>query len=668
MRRLAFASLLCLGCATTASPVSAKPASTKAAAPRTSELTVDDVVNLRSVSDVAVSPNGKKIAYVLRTPRSAMDEPGGSRSVIWVVSAKGGDARRMSAPDRSSSSPRWSPDGTWIAFRSGRPGSDGSQIFRISPTGGEAEQLTKSEGRISSFDWSPDGKSIAYLASRVDNDKEKKAKEEGRDWKTTDVKPRFQRLWVFDVAKRKAKALIDRDIHVAHFEWAPDSARLAMQASKRADVDGVMMYSSLYTVERSGKANVLTKPGGKLGDIAWSPKGDRIAYLGAVDIHDPTAGVLFTIPAGGGEPKALTREFEGTGQALEWLDGDEITMLANRGTKTAIYRVSAGDGAMKTVVDSGPVCRRFDIDHRGKTMACVGSTANHPNEVFVGSAKGKSLRRVTRSNPDLAGKKLGAQEVVRWKAKDGLEIEGVVVKPIGFKEGTRYPLAVLVHGGPEGVSLNGWNTAALYPAQLFAARGYVVLMPNYRGSQGRGVAYGKSDQGDLGGKEFTDVIAGIDHLAAKGWVDVDRVGMGGWSYGGYFSGLAATMHSSRFKASVVAAAITNWVSFTGTSEIEHENSLVHWNLWPYDNFELAWSRSPMAHVAKSKTATLVVHGEADTRVPPEQATELYRGLRHFNPKTQILLYPREGHGLGEKAHQKHFAQAFVDWFETHVKG
>lgn len=636
--------------------------------PRTSELTVDDVVNLRSVSDVAVSPDGKQIAYVLRTPRDDMDEPGGSRSVIWMVPAKGGEARRMSSPDMSSSSPRWSPSGRWLAFRSGRPGSDGSQVFRISPTGGEAEQLTKSEGRIGAFAWSPDGKSIAYTASRVDSDKEKKAKDEGRDWKTTDVADHFNRLWRFDVAKRTAKALNDRDMHVSRFEWSPDSKRLAVHASKRADVDGVMMYSRLAVVDQSGTVTDLTKPNGKLGDIAWSPDGTRIAFLSAVDLHDPTAGVLFSIAAGGGEAKALTREFEGTGQALEWIDGDTVTMLANHGTKTGIYRVSAADGAMKPIIEGGPACRRFSFDAKGKTLACVGSTAMHPSEVFVGSAKGKSLRRLTQSNPELASKKLGAQEVVRWKAEDGLEIEGVVIKPVGFKEGTRYPLAVLPHGGPEGISLDGWPTNALYPAQLFAARGYVVLLPNYRGSQGRGVAYGKADHGDLGGKEFNDVIAGVDHLGAKGWVDVERVGMGGWSYGGYFSGLAATMHSNRFKAAVVCAAITNWVSFSGTSEIEHENSLVHWNLWPYDDFELAWARSPMAHVGKSKTATLVVHGESDTRVPPEQTTELYRGLRHFNDKTEILLYPREGHGLSEKAHQRHFAKKFVEWFDTHVKG
>ena len=201
---------------------------------------------------------------------------------------------------------------------------------------------------------------------------------------------------------------------------------------------------------------------------------------------------------------------------------------------------------------------------------------------------------------------------------------------------------------------------------LAGGYGYVVLEPNYRGSSGRGVEYGKADQLDLGGGEVEDVLAGIDHLAAEGLVDPARVGMGGWSYGGYFSGLAATKHSARFKAAVVAAAITDWISFTGTSEIEHENSLVHWKMWPWDDFPRAWDRSPVAHVGSSKTPTLIVHGSSDTRVPPEQATELYRALRHKKVETEVVFYPREGHGLRERAHQIDFATRFLAWFDAHV--
>lgn len=660
--------LLALGCAGSPKSAVAAPSSSAVASDvsRSETLTAKDVVSLVSVSDAAISPDGKTIAFVRRTPRSDMDPRGGSRSIIWIVAAKGGEPVRFTAPDRSSFEPKWSPDGRWLTFRSSRSGDVGAQIYRISPRGGEPERLTDVEGGVAHFDWSPDGKHIGFLAAKAKSKAERKAEEAGRDVRLTDVKGTSRRLYVFDPGGSDApKAVGSKDHHVAGFAWAPDSKRLVVQASTRADVDGVMMYSGLFVTDVSGGWSSLTKTAGKLGALAWSPDGTRIAFLGASDISDPTAGVLHVVAASGGTARPLTADYEGTGASVVWPQDGQIVMLANEGTRTVLNGVDPSSGKRKPLLRSGPVCRRVRL--AGKSAVCVGSTGTHPGEVFTGTL-GKSLRRVTHSNPWLATKTLGTQEVVRWKAADGLEIEGVLIHPVGAAKGKPAPLAVLPHGGPEGITLDGWGTYAGYPAQLFANRGFAVLMPNYRGSQGRGVAFGKADHNDLGGKEFEDVLAGIQHLASEGIVDADRVGMGGWSYGGYFSGLAATMHSKHFKAAMVGAAITNWVSFSGTTEIEHENSLVHWNLWPWENIELAWLRSPMAHLERAKTATLVVHGEADTRVPPGQAMELYRGLRHFGVTTEIALYPREGHGLSERAHQLDFAERFVSFFEKHVAG
>ena len=242
-----------------------------------------------------------------------------------------------------------------------------------------------------------------------------------------------------------------------------------------------------------------------------------------------------------------------------------------------------------------------------------------------------------------------------------------MILPPDHEGGQRHPLAVLPHGGPEGVSLNGWNSRATYPAQVMATEGYVVFEPNYRGSSGRGTAFAVADQQDLGGLEFEDVLAGVDALIAEGLVDADRVGMGGWSYGGYFSGLAATRWTDRFRAAVISAAVTDWMSFTGTTEIEHENSLVHWKLWPYEHAQKVWERSPMGHTTGSKTASLIVHGLADTRVPPSQSTELYRALKHNGAPAELVMYPREPHGLRENVHQLDFVNRFVAWFNRYVR-
>lgn len=660
------------GCAAQTSTQTARAAAPSAKTVQTtvkerrSRLTAEMVADAKYVRDVAVSPDGKQVAYVVRTPPDPMEGASRGRSVIWVVAAKGGTPRRFSAAHNSSRSPTWSPDGKTLAFLSNRATDDHTSIYLIPRDGGEPSVL-ETVSSASQISWSSDGKRIAYLASREVTADERKAERSGDDVKIGDAHGTFKRLFVIDVKSEDSSAVTPDDIHVSDFAWSPDGKSFVLKGSDSPYIDTEMMYSRLYTVPSSGGTpKKLVETEGKLGHAAWSPDGKTIAYLGAADIHDPTAGVLFSVPAAGGEAKALTRDYEGTGQSLTWSGNAAIVVLANEGTKTAVLRVTT-QGQRKNLASEAPVCRRIHISDNGRTLACSGERSDHPGEVYVGNL-GQKLERITFTNPELDGVRLGERKTVRWKAEDGLELEGVLTLPVDYTVGKRYPLAILVHGGPEGISLDGWNTRGTYPVQLFATRGYVVLEPNYRGSQGRGVDFGKADQKDLGGKEFTDVIAGIDHLAAEGIVDPERVGMGGWSYGGYFSGLAATMHSKRFKAAMVGAAITNWVSFTGTTEIEHENSLVHWDLWPWDEIDLAWERSPLAHAKGSTTATLVVHGEEDTRVPPGQAYELYRALRHGGTKTELLLYPREGHGLSERMHMIDFANRFVDWFDAHVKG
>jgi len=315
------------------------------------------------------------------------------------------------------------------------------------------------------------------------------------------------------------------------------------------------------------------------------------------------------------------------------------------------------------VRDCCPILQSFDLHRASGRLAGVGHTSAHQSEVFTLTLKHPQPQRRTNHNAVLDGLRLAKQMVLRWKGADGWTIEGVLTYPLDFESGHRYPLVVNPHGGPEGTSLLGWSTFA----QLLAARGYFVLQPNYRGSGGRGVTFSQGDHNDLGGKEFRDILAGIDTLAAEGLVDPQRVGIGGWSYGGYLSALAATHHSDRFRAAVMGAGISNWVSFAGTTDIPHEMSLVHWNQWAYDDFAMYWQRSPLSRIADAHTPLLILHGADDKRVPPGQAWELYTALKHNGIPTQLVLYPRSGHGVGERPHRLDLYRRQLDWFDRYLK-
>lgn len=632
-------------------------------------VTPEMVVNFERVSQVSLDPTGQWIAFVKSVPRSEKDGPGGSFSEIWMVSTKGGEPKQYTSKPVSAYSVSWSPDGKSINFLSRRKEHNANtQVYQMRIDGGEATALTHHKSSVGSYQWSPDGTMISFLATDPATAEEKKAKKAGQDWKVADENFKFRRLWVMDVMSGESHKVYKNDLNTWSYAWSPDSKTFAIQTTETTLIDDSYMYRKIHTVPvAGGEPTILCKTEGKLGNMVYSPDGSKLAFMSAVSLNDPIAQSVFVVSASGGMAKNITENYEATANWITWLDNKDLLVASTERQQSSLSRLSASDGKMKKIINTGPIMQSLSVQAKKGLFAAVAHTPQHPQEAFIGKLKDGKLTRLTNHNAGLADITLGKQEVIEWTAKDGMSIEGVLTFPVDYQQGQRYPLVLQIHGGPEGVSLNGWNTRSGYPVQVLAASGYMVLEPNYRGSAGRGVAYSKADHDDLGGSEFDDVLAGVDALIEKGLVDPDRVGTGGWSYGGYFSAWAATQHSPRFKASVVAAGISNWISFNGTTDIPHEMSLVHWNSYWYDQRDLHWKRSPLYHIQKAKTPTLVVHGMSDARVHPGQGIELYTALKHKNVPTKLVLYPRQPHGLRDKAHQLDFIKRVVAWFDQYLK-
>ena len=634
-------------------------------------LTPEAILATTNITDAQLSPDGQRIIFQAARPRRDDEKPGAAISQLWLMPAKGGQPEQFTFNDKGDRLPRWSPDGTLIAFLSQRGDSTSTQIYVISPTGGEAVQLTKSESSVSSFEWSPDGSRIAYIVKDPKTKEEQENEKQGKDWVVADQNYKHTRLHVIDVKTRESKLITSQTLTVQEFEWSPDGKQFLLGITDTPNVDDSYMRVRLVTIPAGGgEPKLVARTEGKLTNPGWSPDGKWISWLGATSIDDPFAGSVFIVPSSGGTQENLNVGYKGTADWLGWLPGKPSTIVFRsiEGQVNLVSTISLPDKKKEVLLPSGLIWSSGPSFSRdGRTLVIAANSPTHPNEVFLVDTTAKKPQRLTQLNPHLNGVAFGAQEIVKWKSVDGWDIEGVLVKPVGFQRGVRYPLVMQAHGGPEGADLNGWLGTATRWGQMLAGRGFATFYPNYRGSIGRGVDFSKGDHRDLMGKEFQDMLTGIDHLIKEGIADGDRVGVGGGSYGGYTSAWAATYGSERFKAAVAWMGISNWYSMTGTSDIFTENSTVHWNAIMYENYELYLDRSPIRHIKKANTPTLIVHGAVDPRVPIGQSQELYTALKWKGVPVEFVTYPREGHGVQEKAHQMDFMTRVTAWFEKYLK-
>lgn len=632
------------------------------------QLTAEDVVRLEQVSSAVMHPGGVYVAYTLVKPRTADEPVGRDYSGLWVLNTQSGEQHQVIGAPRSAFAPSWIPGTERLAFQmADSEWHPRVQVFAATRTGAELEMLTSAPEGVIEYVFSDRADRFAYTMRRPLTEREQRRHEQGFDMQVAGEGQRHVRLWVQQ--GDQATAVTPEDMSVWDMVFAPEGSRLAVRLTWDTGIDYEMMFSEIYEVDAlSGDMELLAISQGKVGHMAWSPDGQQFAFLAAKAINDPLPQRIYVVRRGHMEPRDITPEtFAGTPEWLAWRDDTTLLFAGTEGTRTGLRQISAGGGDAELLAGGGAeVFRSVSFDATMQRFVAPVQRSDHPAEVYVATLPGPEWERMTHHNDFLADRRLGQQQTIEWESVDGMRIEGVLTWPVDFQAGHSYPLAILPHGGPEGVSLDGWTTRPLYPAQVLAAQGYMVLEPNYRGSGGLGSAMTMANHRDLGGKEFEDVIAGIDHLAWQGLVNPRQVGISGTSYGGYFSAWAATRHSDRFAAGITFAGLSNWISFMGTTDIPHEMSITHWDLWWFDNPGLVWDRSPVAWMNQANTPLLVVHGLADDRVHPEQSIQLYQFLQLRGIPSGLVLYPRQPHGLVERAHRLDFMERVVDWFNRYV--
>lgn len=613
-------------------------------------LTPEAFLQLRSLQDPQFSPDGTKVAFVVNEPRT-----GEKRTRhIWIYEKEKNTSRQLTYSAKSESSPRWSPDGKQLAFLSNREG-DEQQIYILRMDGGEAAALTKGKASVSELAWAPDGKSIAFLAPDPKTDEEEKKKKDKDDAHVVDREDKQARLRVIDLASKQERALTETTWRVEDLDWMPDGQSIVVKATNQPASD--RFADRLYAVNvQDGKIKELLAPQGPFTDIHVSLDGKAIGFIGS-RLDGPQPHDLQILPLGLGAAKNLTgANLDRAVHHFQWARGGWVVVQYAEGfrNKFAGYNEQGErKDSAELPVNPGP----FSVATTGE-IAFVGETTTSMPELWLRDTKGQA-RQVSHVNDAWQQYAVTPQEDYKYKSFDGLEIEAALLKPVGYDGKSKLPLIVLVHGGPTG----NWGGSIDAWGQLLVARGYLVLYPNIRGSIGYGQKFVEMNRADWGGGDFKDVMAGVDDLIAKGVADPERLGIGGWSYGGYMAEWAVTQ-TTRFKAAVSGAGMANLISEFGT---EDGPSYDEW-FWgvPYEKPEGFLNSSPFLYVKNAKTPTLILQGEEDKVDPLGQSQELYRGLKRYGVESELVLYPREPHGFQEAKHRVDVQKRVVEWFDKYL--
>jgi len=634
-------------------------------------MTIEDLPQIRHAGNLAVSPDGSALAYTLGEPRNPFegDADGGADAHLYVI-RDGGAPTPFVTGEGAISGVRFAPDGASVTFRAKRAGDKHRALYAIPLAGGEAKKLFGHAASIRDYAVSPDGARLYFVATDAPDD-DKALKDKGFNAYAYEEELKFASIWTVALGDEAgengtaARKLYDGG-HVSGIELSADGRTLVAAVAPTPLVDDSLMKRRLHVLDAgTGRMRAVVETPGKLGGFRISPDGSAIAFHAGTDIADTSDGVLMIADAADGAFRQLTPAARQHVVDVEWLSDGEILALAHRGVETALVVYDrAGEG--QRMLNAFDDIALRDAALGGGRIAVIADAPVHPRAVFA--VEGAGVRKLTDHNAWLEEIDLAEQTTFVYAARDGREIEGLLITPSGRKPRRGWPLILTVHGGPEAHYSDGWLTRYSGAGQFAAGAGYAVFYPNYRGSTGRGVAFAKEHQNDYAGKEFNDLVDGVEALAEAGIVDRDRVGVTGGSYGGYASMWGATALSEHFAAAVAFVGISNQVSKFGTSDIPQEMYHVHSTRWPWeDNWMNLLERSPVFHAGASTTPTLILHGEKDTRVHPSQSMELYRAMKvRTDTPVRLVFYPNEGHGNRNAAAQLDYAYRLMRWMDVYL--
>lgn len=644
--------------------------------------TLDDVLKVRTVTDPQVSPDAAHVAYVV----SELKEDGGAyQADVWTIPTAGGEARRLTASPVADEFPRWSPDGRWLAFLSDRPRPDAKgddpearrQVWTIRPDGGEAVPLTSAPGGVTAFAWSHDGAFVVFLSHDPESEARRKKAMDHDDAYFPESTVVNGRLWRIDVATRRTTPLTDGTQHVSSFTIAPDDRRVCFAAQPTSRIPDLFASDLWIVPATGGAATPLVRQLGRDTNPVWSPDGRWIAFESQAG-HDAEwwSNVrLCVVPAAGGKPVDLTRDFDeevssgpgmGGGNLVWAADSRSIVFQSLWRTGCHLFRASALDPEVTPVTHGDVVVTAASSSPDGTVLAFLRQDPTHPNDVWVLEAGATEARRLTDANPEVRDFPEFPKTVMRWKSSDGLDIDGLLVSPHAPRPGERAPLVLNIHGGPSGSHVNTFTPSKVWPWVLLLQDGWSILMPNPRGSGGYGEKFRAANVRDWGGRDYDDLMEGVNSLIRLGLVDSTRLAVNGWSYGGYMTSTIVTK-TRRFRAAVVGAGVTNLTSMVGTCDIPELNQS-YFRAWPWQDPQLYVDHSALFHADRVKTPTAFVHGGADDRVPPTQAYEFWNALKQNHVPTQLMILPRQPHGPYEPRLQRACAQFQYDWLTRWTLG